>query len=486
MTNKKRKTKRKMKRRTKKIGGMGMFTGMINQAKGKAEELKKQAQSKVADVTTQAQSKVADVKSQAQAKVPEATNKAVDATNKAKVPEVTNKAVEATNKAKVPEVTNKAVDATNKAKVPEVTNKAVEAPDKVTNKAQGNITSLGITTPLTSTIDKAQNNMKTLEGKDNIKALGVTTPLTSTVDVAQNNMKSLGITNPLLSTGQPQNKNAPLPDDKTKSSIMQGNPLDAAKGKMLDSAKGKVDDVKNKVQEKIKEYTEKLKNFKGNPLFGFIIRTFARIYEDTTLLKQIHKSKYIQRNKYLRYINKLDELGKQNYHDACCLVYKYYYKNIAKNFSYLRESDYMSTNCKDKKYIEAQLKLYNSTERQNSDHFNKVFYKQDQFSKLQDTDDVKEMKKNIEDAFIIPKNGIKDPLKYNYSYLILYILHDIHRNIESENIKKAEKLKQTKKIKEDVAKYDITKDAKCTPHKDADVTCDIQDIAISTIAGRST
>ena len=328
--------------------------------------------------------------------------------------------------------------------------------------------------------------MKTLEGKDNIKALGVTTPMTSTVDVAQNNMKSLGITNPLISTGQPQNKNAPLPDDKTKSSIMQGNPLDAAKGKMLDSAKGKVDDVKNKVQEKIKEYTEKLKNFKGNPLLGFFIRTFARIYEDNTLLKQIHKSKYIQRNKYLRYINKLDELGKQNYHDACCLIYKYYYKHIAKNFSYLRESDYISENCKDKKYIEAQLKLYNSTERQNSDHFNKVFYKRDQFSKLQDTDDVKEMKKNIEDAFIIPKNGIKDPLKYNYSYLILYTLHDIHRNIESENIKKAEKLKQTQKIKEEIPKYDITKDAKCTPHKNADLTCDIQDIAISVMAGRST
>ena len=106
---------------------------------------------------------------------------------------------------------------------------------------------------------------------------------------------------------------------------------------------------------------------------------------------------------------------------------------------------------------------------------------------MTDTDNVTDMKEKIENAFIIPKNGIIDPLINNYSYLILYILHDIHSNIDAENIKKAEKLKQTKKIKDDTPpKYDITKDAKCTPHKDADVTCDPKDIAISIMAETNT
>ena len=143
----------------------------------------------------------------------------------------------------------------------------------------------------------------------------------------------------------------------------------------------------------------------------------------------------------------------------------------------------MSENCKDKKYIEHQLKLYNSSDKKNSEHFNKVFYNKDQFSKIKDTGDIEEMKKTIENSFIIPTNGIYDPLNNNYSYLILYILHDMHRNIDLDKIKKAETLKNPKKLKDYIPpKFDITKDAKCTPHTDADVTCDVSDIALSTIA----
>jgi len=477
MTIKKRKTKRKIKRNTIKIGGMGGLVGMISQAKGKMavvqskmaeakgkmdgvkgkfdeakrkmDDVKSQAQSKMAVVQSkiaeakgkfdEAKGKITEVQGQAQSKIAEAKGKLVDVQGQGNVAEAKGNVVKATNQGNVAQ--GNVVKATNQG-----------------NVAQGNVVKtnnitplIGAATPLTSTIGQAQQNMNALNGKGNMTPLiGAATPLTSTIDQAQQNMNTIG------ESSNTQNKLA-APDDTSK------------------------------VQEQIKKYTEKLKYFKGNPLFGFIIKTFARIYEDTTLLKQIYKSKYIQRNKYLRYINKLDAVGKQNYNDACCLIYKYYYKKIAENFSYLRESDYISINCKDKAYIENQIKLYNSTERHNSDHFNKIFYKQDQFSKIQDTGKMKEMKEKIEDAFIIPKNGIKNPLKYNYSYLILYILHDIHRNIDVAKRKETEKLKNPKKMMDYTPpNYDITKDSKCTPHTDADVPCDIKDIAISTIAGRST
>ena len=124
---------------------------------------------------------------------------------------------------------------------------------------------------------------------------------------------------------------------------------------------------------------------------------------------------------------------------------------------------------------------------------------------MQDTNKVKEMRKKIEEAFTIPKNETDNPLipsnsvideeeSTNYSYIILYILHDIGRMNDAEKLKeeenrrKTKKLKKGKKIKEEPPiitppKYDVTKDAKCTKHKDSDVTCDVTDTALSIIAG---
>ena len=384
------------------------------------------------------------------------------------------------------------------------------------NKVKGSLTSQvqgkiadgqskvqGITyNPLLSNMGQAQDNNPTLTGP--MSALKGSIP---SVNPIGDPSKMLPSVNPIVNKEPSKMLSSALPSvnpivngDPAKmlpsgitNTLVKGDPTKLLSSALPSSMQGNPLDIKNKIQEHIKKYTEKLKYFKGNPLLGFFIKTFARIYEDNTLLNQIYKSKYIQRNKYLKYIKKLydvdnpDKLGQNNYQAACCLIYKYYYKNIALNYSYLRESDYMSKNCKDKKYIEAQLKLYNSTERKNVENFKKVFYERDQFSIMTDTDNVTDMKEKIENAFIIPKNGIIDPLINNYSYLILYILHDIHSNIDAENIKKAEKLKQTKKIKDDTPpKYDITKDAKCTPHKDADVTCDPKDIAISIMAETNT
>jgi hypothetical protein len=270
------------------------------------------------------------------------------------------------------------------------------------------------------------------------------------------------------------------------------------------AAQGKVDEMKNKVQEKVKEYTAKLKKFNGVPLISFFVKTFAKIYGNKTLLKQIGNSRYLQHNKYDKIIDKLDPVGKQNYNDACCLIYKYYYTNIALNYSYIRESNVMSENCKDKKYIEEQLRLHSSTSKKKNEHFNEVFYNKKQFSEMQDTDNVAQMRQKIEEAFTMPKNETDNPIvpsnsvideeeSTNYSYIILYILHDIGRMIDAEKLKeeenrrKTKKLKKGKKIKEEPPiitppKYDVTKDAKCTPHKDADVTCDVTDTALSIIA----
>ena len=485
MTIKKRKTKRKIKfkRNTKKIRIGGMLSGMIKDAKGKIAEAKTQAQSKINEAKTQAQ----DMASQAQVKINDAKTQEQGMASEAKG-KIADVNIQSNNPIIKPQATN-TVQSTN-------TVQATNTVQGNTNNPQGNITTL-VAAPLTSTVSQASQNAKALNGSVAV----VTNPLISTMNQSQMNMKTMTGSLTDAAKGNPTDaaKGNPMGTISNPMGAAKGNPMGAisnpmgakgklmgAKGNPMDAAKDKVDDIKIKVKEKIKEYTAKLNNFKGFPLFSIIVKIFAGIYEDNSLLKHIYKSKYIQRNKYLNYIEKLDPLGKQNYHDACCLIYKYYYKNIALNYSYLRESNHISENCKDKKYIQAQIKLYNSTEKKNSEHFNKVFYNRDQFSKLEDTDKVTKMKKAIEDEFIIPTNGIKDPLINNYSYLILYILHDIHRNIEIENIKAAENLKKTKKNKDVTPpKYDITKDAKCTPHKDTDVTCDVADTALSIIAGRT-
>jgi hypothetical protein len=480
MTIKKRKTKRKIKfkRNTKKIkiGGMAMFKGMINDAKSKVAAVK----GKIADVKSQAQEKMTqakDMAGQAQGKIAEVKSQANNTTIK---PQATNTVQpQATNTPKgniIPLVATPIISTVSQA-------------SQNMKAIKGNVTPLAVATnPLISNMNQSELNMKTMTG-----SLSTDASKGNTIDSAKSNTAISNTSDAAISNTAISNT---AKGDTAKGTLMGAisNPMDAVKGKLMGASKGnpmdvakdKVDDIKNKVQEKIKEYTAKLNKFQGFPLFSIIVKTFAGIYEDNTLLRHIYKSKYIQRNKYLNYIKKLDPLGLKNYNDACCLIYKYYYKNIALNYSYLRESNHISENCKDKKYIEAQLKLYNSTEKKNSEHFNKVFYNRDQFSKLEDIDNVTKMKTAIEDAFIIPTNGIKDPLINNYSYLILYILHDIHRNIEIENIKAAENLKKTKKNKDVTPpKYDITKDAKCTPHKDTDVTCDVADTALSIIAGRT-
>jgi hypothetical protein len=164
-----------------------------------------------------------------------------------------------------------------------------------------------------------------------------------------------------------------------------------------------------------------LKIFKAYPMGSFLIKTIAKSYENVMLFKHIFNSKELRNNKYKRQINELTPEQKKDFDIACCLIKKYYIKDIAKNYSYFRETDYITENCKVIKYIQSQIKLFNSTITKMPKHFSMVFNNNiTKFADIQNNSGTKtliEMQEEIEKAFTIEKN--------NYSYIILFLLHDI-------------------------------------------------------------
>jgi hypothetical protein len=164
-----------------------------------------------------------------------------------------------------------------------------------------------------------------------------------------------------------------------------------------------------------------LKIFKAYPMGSLLIETIAKSYENVMLFKHIFKSKELRNNKYKRQMDELTPEQKKDFDIACCLIKKYYIKDIAKNYSYFRETDYITENCKVIKYIQSQIKLFNSTITKMPKHFSMVFNNNiTKFADIQNnigTKTLTEMQEEIEKAFTIENN--------NYSYIILFLLHDI-------------------------------------------------------------
>ena len=222
---------------------------------------------------------------------------------------------------------------------------------------------------------------------------------------------------------------------------------------------------------------DKISKFKQYPLYKLVVNSYASIFENSTLFDKIRQTTNIDYGQYSSFVKDLNQKGLENYNYARCLIHRYYHKNIAINYSFLRESKDIKEIGKDKKYMEAHIKLLNSTPDKDIEHFNAVFNNKDQFTKLNKkivdgSMSISQIKEEIEKAFIIT-DDTPDKNETNCSYLILYILYDIHYQIDEAN----ELMKQLKEngkavknplvLDEEIEEIDDIKTS-CPQHTDID------------------
>ena len=186
-----------------------------------------------------------------------------------------------------------------------------------------------------------------------------------------------------------------------------------------------------------KELKDGLTPLKKYPLFGFISSSVAKILENGSLLDKIRQTATREYGTYKSDVSKLKNQGLQNYDDARALIYRYYHKNISKNYPYLREAENIEQIGMDKNYMSAQIKLLNSCSERDDSHFMEVFNNRKQFTQLilADSGNMDDMKRKIQEQFNIDIGDDKPII--NCSYLILDILYDIHSDIdEAKEIEK--------------------------------------------------
>jgi len=186
-----------------------------------------------------------------------------------------------------------------------------------------------------------------------------------------------------------------------------------------------------------KELKDGLTPLKKYPLFGFISSSVAKILENGSLLDKIRQTATREYGTYKSDVSKLTNTGLQNYDDARALIYRYYHKNISKNYPYLREAENIEQIGMDKNYMSAQIKLLNSCSERDDSHFMEVFNNRKQFTQLilADSGNMDDMKRKIQEQFNIDIGDDKPII--NCSYLILDILYDIHSDIdEAKEIEK--------------------------------------------------
>lgn len=254
------------------------------------------------------------------------------------------------------------------------------------------------------------------------------------------------------------------------------------------------EELSKTVKEEVRKKLEMFSPLKAYPMAGFLIKTYIKYhYNDKLLNKIMSAASQLTDNKYEDYIkflykpNSLDpdrqKMLKTNYEVARCLIYTYYYPEIAKYYSYLRDANKIKFTCKDMKYIDIQHKLFNSIEDKDITDFNKVFMNNKiidpgPFTKLLQTPDnlnnVKQMRIDIENCFKVESIPTDDPEKKqdkvkisNYSYIILDLLHDMYFNSIQKNPQK-----------EVVIDGEVKQ---CEPRNDLEETCDTQDLAFEMI-----
>jgi hypothetical protein len=301
-------------------------------------------------------------------------------------------------------------------------------------------------------------------------------------------------TNPLLNGKNVQNVNK-----KSRFSIKSiKNGPKSATARLLDEG------IKL-VGTQTEKFKSKLSPLKAFPLYTFVTSSFAKIYENSTLFNKIRQTTTIEDGTYKTSIDKLDPMGKQNYNDACALIYRYYYKDIAINYSYLREAKHIDDIGKEKIYMEAQINLFNSCDEKDFLQFDKVFNTRDQFTKLiisledqtpdnnsenkpkLDKDNIGNMKIEIEKQFLIVDDTGPEDITINCSYLILDILHDIHNEIDQateieEAIKNDKQFVIDEKAK---AKIEFMQDIKnIDQHNDIDIAIPITNRILDTAIGQ--
>ena len=415
MTLKKRKTKKRTKRKTKKIGGaiLGMLksgvSNKINQATAAAA--KSAVMSKLPNVNL------------ALPQLKMATNAVTNIARKGEIPK-TNNASSGTNSSKI----NNALSGAMPAGLSGALTGAM--PAGLTGALTGAMPP-GLTGALTGAMPAGLTGAMPA-GLTGAMPAGLSGALTGAMPAGLTGALPPGLTGALppgLSGALPAGLSGALPPGLTTGVNSLTGPL--TKGLMSDPKAA----LKNIPQFKMASNTlsksgladkgsgilSTLKIFKAYPMGTLLIKTIMKSYENVMLLKHIFKSNTLRHSKYKKQINELTTDQKKDFDIACCLIKRFYIQDIAKNYSYFRETDFITENCKVVKYIQTQVKLFNSVTTKYQKHFTEIFTNNiTKFANISNNVGSKtldEMQQEIEDAFTIGKN--------NYSYIILFLLHDI-------------------------------------------------------------
>ena len=194
----------------------------------------------------------------------------------------------------------------------------------------------------------------------------------------------------------------------------------------------------------------------GHVSTKFFVGQTIKAKKNLYLFKNLLDCPKLKKNKFKLFINRLIDTNQQeNFKCACRLIYLYFNKKLAFKYDFLMfRSKSLKDMCIYNYYITEQGKLNKSINNKKVIHFDEIFNTSAPYNftnlyndtnhKTMSTitfDEILEMRDKIKNCFIVTTRLNK---KIDYSYLILYLLYDLHNN---ENFK--EYLLPDEKIKED-------------------------------------
>jgi len=153
----------------------------------------------------------------------------------------------------------------------------------------------------------------------------------------------------------------------------------------------------------------------------FILKQFTKSRLNFSLASKVFKSPVLIDNKYKNQIKQLSQKDNDNFKCACKLIYLYYYDEYVQQVSFkIDNSQEIDNMCQLFYILDQQILLFNSSKKKAQTHFNEVFNNDNfinLYKQIKPDDDCNIMKNKIQSLFKIGEN--------DYSYIILYLLHDL-------------------------------------------------------------
>jgi hypothetical protein len=153
----------------------------------------------------------------------------------------------------------------------------------------------------------------------------------------------------------------------------------------------------------------------------FILKQFTKSRLNFSLASKVFKSPVLIDNKYKNQIKQLSQKDNDNFKCACKLIYLYYYDEYVQQVSFkIDNSQEIDNMCQLFYILDQQILLFNSSKKKAQTHFNEVFNNDNfinLYKQIKPDDDCNVMKIKIQSLFKIGEN--------DYSYIILYLLHDL-------------------------------------------------------------